>query len=185
MHRPPWFAALAAATLLLLIQPGSPTSADDVERVAVTNFPEVQRVEGGVTVREPIPRSSLIRRLDVIVPTVDRLDTTQLVSAGVVDTSGFTRAVLSLRGEVQGNLSADGTAGAILVPDEEPVLRSLLEEGRIEFGLEVRAPVLRREGGLFASDQPRVTLGFPRYRVFFYNSADRALEADLYVFLTS
>jgi hypothetical protein len=170
---------------LLAVQPVSRTSAEAPERVIVTNFPQLQRIAGKVTVPEPIPQTALVRRLDVIVPAVDRAATSQLVETGSVDATGFTHAVLGLRGEIQGNLLRDGVAGAVLVPDEEPVIRALLEEGRYEFPLEVQAPVLREAGGLFASDQPRQVLGFPRYRVFLYNTSDRSVEADLYVYLTN
>lgn len=170
---------------LLAIQPVPRTSAEAPERVIVTNFPALQRIAGRVTVPEPIPQSSLVRRLDVIVPAVDRAATSQLVETDAVDASGFTHAVLGLRGEVQGNLLRDGVAGVVLVPDEEPVIRALLEEGRYEFPLEVQAPVRREARGLFASDQPRHVLGFPRYRVFLYNTSDRSVEADLYVYLTN
>jgi hypothetical protein len=188
MPRKPVFAVLSAAGLaaiLLLVQAPSARSADPPERVTVTNFPEVQRVAGRVTVPEPVPQSALVRRLDVVVPPIDRTAATQLVEAGTVDAAGFTHAVLSLRGEVQGNLVRDGVVGLVLVPDEEPVLRALLEEGRFDFALEVEAPVLRAERGWFASAQPRHALGFPSYRVFLYNSSDRSVEADVYVYLTS
>jgi len=162
MHRTRVLAALALGVALLVIQPLAPTTADAPEQVIVTNFPELQRIAGRVSVPEPVPASALVRRLDVIVPAVDRAATTQLVESGGIDAAGFTHAVLGLRGEVQGHLLRDGVAGAILVPDEEPVIRALLEAGRYEFPLEVQAPVLRENRGLFASDQPRQVLGFPR-----------------------
>ncbi|HUF77541.1 MAG TPA: hypothetical protein VMR44_01355 [Thermoanaerobaculia bacterium] len=185
MRRTPALVAVVLGVALLVVQPAPRSSADAPERVIVTNFPELQRVAGSVTVPEPIPHSALVRRLDVIVPAVDRAATTQLVEAGAIDAAGFTHAVLGLRGEVQGNLLRDGVAGAVLVPDEEPVVRALLEEGRYELSLEVEAAVLRAERGLFASGQSRQVLGFPRYRVFLYNTSDRSVEADLYVYLTN
>lgn len=182
----PLAVAAALGAVLLLVQASAPrTSAQDLDQVIVTNFPKVQRIAGSVQVGAPIPQSELVRRLDVIVPSVERAATTQLVEAEAIDAAGFTHAVLSLRGEVQGNLTREGTAGAILVPDQDPVLRALLEEGRFEFPLEVQAPVTRESRGSFASDQPRYALGFPRYRVFLYNTADRSVEADLYVYLTN
>jgi hypothetical protein len=185
MRRTSAVVAVVLGVALLFLQPAPRTSAAAPERVIVTNFPELQRIAGKVTVPEPIPQTALVRRLDVIVPAVDRAATTQLVETDAVDASGFTHAVLGLRGEVQGNLLRDGVAGVVLVPDEEPVIRALLEEGRYEFPLEVQAPVRREARGLFASDQPRHVLGFPRYRVFLYNTSDRSVEADLYVYLTN
>lgn len=182
--RPLAAVAVLGAVLLLVQAPAPRTSAQDLDRVIVTNFPEVQRVTGSVQVREPVPHSELVRRLEVIVPSVDRAATTQLVEAELVEAAGFTHVVLSLRGEVQGNLTREGTAGAVLVPDEEPVIRALLEEGRFEFPLEVQATVSRTSRSSFASDQPRYALGFPRYRLFLYNTTDRSVEADLYLYLT-
>lgn len=182
----PLAVALALGVALLVVQvPAHRPAAQDLDRVIVTNFPDVQRVAGSVQVAAPIPQSELARRLDVIVPPVERAATTQLVEAEAVDAAGFTHVVLALRGEVQGNLTREGTAGAILVPDEEPVLRALLEEGRYEFPLEVQAAVDRAGRGHFASQQPRYALGFPRYRLFLYNTADRSVEADVYVYLTN
>jgi len=185
MFRNRVLAVAALGLLLLLSQAHAPSSsAEDLDRVIVTNFPNVQQVAGSVRVAEPVPQSELVRRLDVIVPPVDRAATTQLVEGGIVEAAGFTHAVLSLRGEVQGNLTQPGTAGAILVPEEGPVLRALQEEGHFEFALEVQAPVTRDHRGTFASDQPRFALGFPRYRLLLYNTSDRSVEADVYVYLT-
>ncbi len=184
MRRTAVAAAFALGVALLLVQGVPGISADSLAEVLVTNFPEVQSIQGRVSVGEPIPHSALVRRLDVIVPPVARSATTGLVEAGTVDTAGFTHAVLGLRGEVQGNLLREGTIAAVLVPDEEPVLRALREEGRYEFPVEVRADVRKDERGYFASGQPRQVLGFPRYRVFLYNTSDRSVDADLYVYLT-
>lgn len=184
MRRSALFAAAALGAVLLLVQAADRTSADAPAEVLVTNFPEVQEVAGSVAVAGPIPHSALIRRLDVIVPPVARSATTGLVEAGAVDAAGFTHAVLGLRGEVQGNLLREGTVGAVLVPDEEAVLRAFREEGRYEFPVEVRAEVRKQEHGGFSSGQESQVLGFPRYRVFLYNTSDRSVDADLYVYLT-
>jgi len=177
--------AALGAVLLLSQAPAPSSSAEDLDQVVVTNFPKVQQVAGSVRVAAPVPQSELVRRLDVIVPPVDRAATTQLVDAGIVEAAGFTHAVLSLRGEVQGNLTQPGTAGALLVPQEDPVIRALQEEGHFEFALEVQAAVTRDHRGTFASDQPRFALGFPRYRLLLYNTSDRSVEADVYVYLTN
>lgn len=178
-------AAALGAGLLLAQAPAPTSSAAEPERVIVTNFPEIQAIEGSVSVREPIPQSELVRRLDVIVPTVARAETTQLTDAGTLSAEGFTHVVIGLRGEVQGNLGRDGVVGVVLVPEEEPVLRALREEGRFDFAREVRAEVIRTERGFFASQQTRFLLGFPRYRIFLWNTADRSVSADVYLYLTN
>lgn len=178
--------AMALGLGLLLAQAPAPSSsAAEPERVIVTNFPETQRINGAVSVPEPIPQSELVRRIDVIVPTVGREETTQLTDTGTLDASGFTHVVIGLRGEVQGNPGRDGAVGVVLVPEEEPVLRALREEGRFDFAREVRAEVIRSDRGYFASQQRRYLLGFPRYRIFLWNTSDRSVSADLYLYLTN
>ncbi len=188
MRRTPVLVAVALGCTLLLVLiliGGAPRiSADTPSEVIVTNFPKVQKIEGSVSVAEPIPHAAFVRRLDVVVPPVARSATTGLVEAGVIDAAGFTHAVLGLRGDVQGNLLREGVVGAVLVPDEEPVLQALREQARYDFPVEVRAEVLKKDRGYFASGQPRRVLGFPRYRVFLYNTSDRSVDADLYVYLT-
>ncbi len=192
MRRTPALVAVVLGTALLLVLTlvllpvgiAPRLSADTPSEVIVANFPEIQKVEGKVSVAEPVPHSALVRHRDGVVPPVPRSATTGRVVAGGVDASGFTHAVLGLRGEVQGNLLKEGTVGAVLVPDEEPVLQALREQGRYDFPVEVRAEVHKQDRGYFASDQPRRVLGFPRYRVFLYNSSDRSVDADLYVYLT-
>jgi hypothetical protein len=179
-------AAAALGTGLLLAQAPAPRiSAAEPERVIVTNFPETQAITGSVSVPEPIPQSELVRRIDVIVPSVAREETTQLTEVGVLQADGFTHVVIGLRGEVQGTLGRDGAVGVVLVPEEEPVLRALREEGRFEFAREVRAEVTRDQRGFFASQQRRFLLGFSRYRIFLWNTADRSVSADVYLYLTN
>jgi hypothetical protein len=178
-------AVVLGVGLLLAHAPAPSSSAAEPEQVIVTNFPETQAVTGSVSVPEPIPQSELVRRIDVIVPSVARSDTTQLTEAGILEAEGFTHVVVGLRGEVQGNLGQDGAVGVLLVPEEPPVIRALREEGRFDFAREVRAEVTRAERGYFASQQTRFLLGFPRYRVLLYNTSDRSVSADVYLYLTN
>ena len=161
------------------------TAAQDVDPVEVVNFPRLQEVEGGVRVTEPVPHAELDRVKGVLVGPVDRHDSTNLVEAGTITADRFTHAVLSLRGEVRGNLGQEGRVGAILLPDEEPVRRTFLQTGRFQFPLEVTAPVRRTEAGYFSSESLRTPLAFPRYRVLLYNGTDRSVEVDLYVYKTN
>jgi hypothetical protein len=102
-----------------------------------------------------------------------------------VETEGFTHVVLSLRGEVQGKLAREGSVGAILLPDEEPVVRTFQQAGQYQFPLEVASTVRTADRGYFASQPGRHPLAFPSYRVLLYNETDRSVEADLYAYLTN
>lgn len=174
-------AALLAVTLLLL--PGEEARAQrhETETVEVVNFPEVQEVSGGVEVERPIPAASLVALPETIAVPATRDDPAQWVEVGVLDTDGWSHAVLSLTGEVRGR-GATGRVGALLVPDVAPV-REALDRGRALFALEVAADV--EAGAVWVeSEQPQVQLAFPRYRVFLYNSSERSVAVRLYAYLT-
>ena len=70
----------------------------------------------------------------------------------------------------------------ILKPEQ--VLEVLRLEGSYLFPLEVEAMVVPSAGPAFWSQQPHYRLGFPRYRVFFYNEGDLSVEVSLYAYLT-
>jgi hypothetical protein len=178
---------LAAVVALYLVwnpPDGRTVEAAGLERVVVTNFPEVQQVRGAVTVREPIPRSRLERRSE-LVPPGGRLELGSLVEVAPLQTEGFTSVVLSLAGAVKGELRRPGAAGVLLLPDEPEILRAFQEHGELQFALEAQADLTPGGTGRFHSEQPFHRLAFPRYRVFFYNSGERTMEATLYAFLGS
>lgn len=158
--------------------------AAELQQVFVENFPELQKIEGRVGVDGVIRHSQLVRREEVQVTPARRNAAADLTPAGVVETDGFTHVVLSLSGEVRDRYFEPGTVGAVLVPDEEPVLTSLRETGRLEFAVEVVATVDPKTGGRFASQPTTAPLAFPRYRVFLYNTSDKSVEAHLYIYLT-
>ncbi len=177
--------ALAAVAALVVLWPTRPGDAGDIAPVEVVNLPEVQQVEGTVTVGKPIPQARLVHLGSVVVSPVTRQDTTSLIEAGRVETDGFTHVVLSLRGEVQGKLAKEGAVGAILLPDQEPVVRTFEQAGQYQFPLEVIAPVKAKDRGYFASKPGRQSLAFPAYQVLLYNETDRSVEVDLYAYLTN
>lgn len=175
-------AALLGLTLLLL--PGDEARAQrrsEAEAVEVVNFPEVQRIAGEVEVERPIPAAALVWLPETIAVPAARDDPAQWIAAGSIDADGWSRAVLSLAGEIRGR-GGDGRVGALLVPDVTPV-REALDRGRLLFPLEVSAAV--ESGAVWVeSDQPEVRLAFPRYRVYLYNSSERSVAVRLYAYLT-
>jgi hypothetical protein len=176
----------AAAALYLVWSPpvGRAVAAAGPERVHVTNFPPVQDVRGTVAVREPIPATQLQRRTE-LVSAGDRLEANSLAEARPLEAAGFTQVVLSLAGMVKGEVRRPGAAGVLLLPDEPEIVRAFLEHGELQFALEVQAPLSPGGSGRFHSGQEVFHLGFPRYRVYFYNAGERALEATLYAYLGS
>lgn len=178
--------ALTAAGVAALALAGAPAAlSDQIQEVLVRNFPEIQEVKGSVAVNGTIAHSEFFRREGIVVPPARRTESTNLTAAGTIETGGFTGVVLSLAGEVKDTVFNPGNVGAVLVPDEEPVLRALTEIGRIEFPVEVVATVDPQKTSFFASEPTPRPVAFPRYRLYLYNSSNKSVEANLYVYLTN
>ncbi len=191
MSRKPAVAALciASALVALLLLPYgravSQEAGDAIRRVLVTNFPERQKIEGEVTVRGPIHQTAQVVLKDIVVPPVSPKDTQRLIQAGTIATDGFSFVVLSLDGQIKGEVVRQGSVGAILLPEEESVLRAFEEKGEVHFPLQVTSDSVTSASPYFASDQPRLLVGFPRYRVYLFNTSQKAVSANLYAYLTN
>jgi hypothetical protein len=156
----------------------------EVVPVSVTNFPDPVQVEGKVAIDGPIRTTSLATIADVVVPPVQRDDSNHLVDAGSVMTDGFATVVLSLTGEIKGQPGRSGEVGAVLIPDEERVLRAFSERGQLLMPLEVKAEPSAAGSPYFAAETRRSTVAYPRYRVFLYNGGDRSVSVSLHAYLT-
>ena len=167
--------------VLVALAVGMPAGAQ--EDVFIVNFPDVQSVEGRVSVSEPVPGTRMLRFADRIVGPVDRAETTSLVPGGVIEVDGFSEAVLSLAGFVQGQHQVEGKVGAVLIPDEDEIVQVFNEAGIIQLPLEVAAGVAAGDD-YFAESEP-VQLAFPRYQVYYYNGTDRAVSVKLFAYLSN
>lgn len=185
MRRIVLVAAAAAAIVLLALSPAGRAVADGVQSVYVTNFPGVWNVEGSVSLKGPIRTAQLVGRRDVTVPPVSNKDTQRWVEGGTLEPDGFTHMVLSMTGQIKGEVVRSGMVSAVLVPDEESIVRAFEEKGELQFALEVTASGVSAASPYFASNQPRFQIGFPRYRVYFYNTVDKAVMVSLYAYLTN
>jgi DNA-binding beta-propeller fold protein YncE len=175
---------VAAAALALFLPAGLAVS-QEVQRVFVTNFPSVFAVKGAVSVEGPIRQGVLIPIKEVTVPPVALKDSARWVDGGTVQPDGFSQMVLSLSGQIKGEVLKPGSVGAVLLPDEEPVIRAFDERGELQFSLEVTASGVSPASPYFASNQPRYQVGFPRYRIYFYNTADKAVTVNLFAYLSN
>ena len=177
--------SLFAASLIFLMAPGEPLrSQDEIQRTFVTNFPQTQQVAGTVSIDGVVRHATLQRLKDIQVPPVGPRETTRLIQGGALVTDGFTAVVLGLAGQTRGRTLRAGTVGALLIPDEEPVTRAFEEEGLAQFPMEIKMSPVTGASLSFASAQERLTLGFPRYRVLFYNTTDKTATVNLYAYLT-
>ena len=178
--------AIPAAVLVgMVVAPSGTAVSQELQNVRISNFPELQRIEGTVTVEEPIPAAVLTSFPDVAVPPVRPEDTTRLIHAGVLDADGFGRVVLSLVAQARGKSPQAGKVGAILVPDEAPMHQAFLEHGTALVSLRVEAPAEAGPPTFFASQALPQPLAFPRYQVYLYNTTGTAIGVSLYAYLST
>jgi len=177
---------LSAAALLLTLAPGDTLrSQEEIQKVFVTNFPQTQQVAGTVSIDGVVRHTTMQRLKDVQVPPVGPKETTRLIQAGTLATDGLTAVVVGLSGQTRARTVHPGTVGVLLIPDEEPVTRAFEEEGLMQFPIEIKTPPVTGASLSFASAQERFTLGFPRYRVFLYNTTDKTATVNVYAYLTN
>lgn len=177
--------AVLAVALAILLWPGAAPNSQEQMEVTVLNFPELQKVNGRVEIEGPIKAAELAARRDITVAPVAVKDTNQWVEAGVLEADGYTHAVLSVAGTVQGTVTNAGFVGLILVPDQEVPVRALREKGQLLFPIELQTSAGRAGQPYFGSLPTRYPLAFPRYRVFFYNTTDKTVSLDLFAYLTN
>jgi hypothetical protein len=177
--------ALAAAGLLVALAPTGVAISQEISRVIVTNFPDTQKVSGEVAIKGPVRLAMPTALREITVAPVSPKDTTRLIAGGTLVTDGFSDMVLSMTGQIKGEVFRPGIVGAILVPDEEQVTRAFDEKGQIQFPLEVSAAGVSAASPYFASNQPRFNVAFPRYKVWFYNTSDKTVTVSLYAYLTN
>jgi hypothetical protein len=151
------------------------------EEVIVLNLPDVQRVEGEVTLAGPVAATEMSRQSLTVVPPVPRSATTSFVAGGLIEADGFRTAVVSIAGFVQGEALVEGSVGAILLPEEDSILQVFREEAQMLLELEVAAGVKPAQPHFSQSES--LTLGFPRYRIFYYNTTNRAVSVRLFAYL--
>jgi hypothetical protein len=159
-----------------------PEQLGNEQLVTVVNLETPHPVEGQVSVFGTIEHSDVVRVNDTIVPSAAREETARWVEAGMAQTSGFTSLVLSLHGQVRGNVSVPGFIGVILIPDEESILQALTE-GEILLPLETQADVVAGSTSYFSASNPYLAIAFPRYRIFLYNTTDQSAAANVCVYL--
>ncbi len=179
------FLVLVSAGLLLFSLPAESAAQQEIQRVQVTNFPKTQEIRGNVSVEGTIRHAAFRSLTEIVVSPVRPAETTRLKDGGVLETDGFTSLVLSLNGRPRGKILEAGTVGAILVPEEETVLQVFQEEGQFQFPMEVSAALAAGSLRSFASNPTRVTIAFPRYRVWLYNTSDRTVSVNLFVYATN
>jgi hypothetical protein len=155
----------------------------ELTRSYVVNLKDPHPVEGTVSVVVPIPHSGARSLADVIVSPAPRRETSLWTEAGTLETDGFTSAVLSFHGQFRGNPSAPGALGLVLVPEEKSIVQSFAE-GELHLALEAVADPVPDGRMYFSGSRGGLSLAFPRYRVYLYNTTDRSASVDVFAYLT-
>jgi hypothetical protein len=185
MRRPVLVAALFAAAALLVLAVPVRTVADSVQSVLITNWPKYWDVKGAVSIDGPVKLAKGVAIRDLVVPPVNPKETVRLIQGATIETDGFTNMVLSLEGQIKGEVYRQGTVGVFLLPDEEPIVRIFDEKGVMQFAQEINAPGVSGASPYFASSQPKLPIAFSRYRTYFYNSSDKTVTVNLFAYLTN
>jgi hypothetical protein len=174
-----WVLACALSTAL------STAAANEIQQVEVVNLPEIQRIEGEVTFEGPLKTGSQVVFSDVVVSPVQRQNTGRLIRAGTVATDGFGYLVVSLAAEIKGTVTRKGTFGVLLVPEETEIERALRDDGVFLFPIEAKTDLPVGADSWVTAPQKRFEIAFPRYAVYLYNSSDKSVSANLYVYLSN
>ncbi len=174
-------AMIRFGALFLVIGILSPSAhAGESTDVRVNNFPETQQIKGSVSIEGS---TKAIKLEGILVSTSRRNEITEMVKAGDIDTEGFTSISVSLQGEIKSTTFTSGTIGVVLIPDEKPILRALREAKQLQFPIETVSNIKSGDSDYFSSDVSNQRIGFPRYRVYLYNTLNRAAETNVYLYL--
>jgi len=127
--------------------------------------------------------ASLVGFRGIVVTPVGREQTNLLIEGGTIETDGFTGLVINIAGQVEGAGTNKGVIGAVLIPDQSPYDYAFKTLGLLPAIMEITVPL---ESGqqYFISKQARFDVGFPRYRVFFYNTSDITVRLSFFAYRT-
>lgn len=183
MHRMPWYLGILAATLLFTTLAFTVGGVQE-SRSYVVNLRTPHPIEGEVGIVGPIAHSKVARMSRVVVAPVGRQETSLWAEAGMLEADGFTSVTLSMHGLSGGTDRRAGTVGVVLIPDETRILRSF-QENELHLALEATADVIAGDLRYFSGSSASLPLGFPRYRVFVYNTTPQSVTVDIFAYLTN
>jgi hypothetical protein len=127
--------------------------------------------------------TSLVGLRNIVVGPVDRSQTSMLIVGGAIDTDGYTNLVVNIAGEIEASNSKAGILGAVLIPDVAPYDYAFKTLGLLPASLEVTTPIEIGQK-YFISKQVKFDIGFPRYRVVFYNTSDATARLSFFGYRT-
>jgi hypothetical protein len=153
--------------------------------VRIKNFPDTQRVKGSVSIDGIVSHGRSQKFENLVVPSAKRNELSELVFAGMVDMEGFTNVTIALQGEIKSSNFVPGSVGVMLIPDEEPILRIFREGKQVQLPIETSIPLLTGASEYFSKQEIPQKIAFARYRLYLYNTINRVVEANVYLYLTN
>jgi hypothetical protein len=154
--------------------------AAEASEVRVTNFPEIQKIKGTVSVDGT---AKALKRESILLTPSRRTELSELYHAGKVETEGYSNASVYLQGEIKSSTFISGSIGVMLIPDEEPILRAFKEAKQIQFPIEVVCTITSGDSEFFNCALSNQLIGFARYRMYLYNTLDKNAEVNAYLYL--
>lgn len=127
--------------------------------------------------------ASLVGMKGIIVTPVNRTETALLIDAGSINTDGYTGLVINIAGQIEASVSRPGILGAVLIPDLAPYDYAFKTLGMLPATMEVTVP-LQTGQNFFMANQIKFDIGFPRYRVLFYNTSDATARLSFFAYRT-
>ena len=138
----------------------------------------------GQTLEKMEHSEALIGLRHLMIPPIERSETTNLIDAGVVETDGYTHMTLNLAAELKGPAAKKGVIGVILIPDVEPFGRAYRTLGLIPASVDFVVGAGPGGGSYAMAEQKTVEIGFPRYRALLYNSTGSSATVAFFAYRT-
>jgi len=134
---------------------------------------------------EKMERSeALVGLRGLMVPPIERSETTNLIDAGTIETDGYSHMTLNLVVELKGSASKPGVIGVLLLPDIEPFGRAWRVLGLVPASVDFTVPATPAGGSYVMAEQQTLEVGFPRYRVLLYNTTGTSATAAFFAYRT-
>ncbi len=169
---------------LALLSSKSAYSEAESNRVFVENFPETQRIAGQVVVDDPIPATRFEVFEKMLITLTGRREATRLIPGGVLNTRGFSKMDITIMGLVKGKNRQAAEVGAILIPDVPFAREAFNEEEVLLAGMEISTKVSGAKTFYFSTEPKSFRIAFPRYRIYYFNDGERAVQVQTYATLS-
>jgi len=127
--------------------------------------------------------NSLFEKRGIIVNSVERSQLQSLIDAGTIETEGYSEIILNMGGIPNAEPQKPGIIGAILIPDIPPFDEAFRNWGILPAVIELTVEIKTGDQS-FIAKQKRFDVGFPRYRLLFYNTTDTTMKIAFFAYRT-